>query len=161
MLAGAACHSVSMHESLPRCFLNPPACADEVATDMLGIDKDFSLLVKRAEPEAIAAAGVNLRDLEEIDWPESSRGSLVSPSDGASSSSILRFAPMDIPAAGTFKVCFCDSELAAGCTSDADFPVEVGRLHLSGLSCLLTQARLRRASCIEQFFGGLRCVPQS
>jgi hypothetical protein len=151
-----------MHETLPRCFLNPPACAAEVAADTLGVDKDYSLLVKRAVPEAIAAAAVNMRDLEEIDWPESSRGNLVSPSDGASSSSILRFAPLDIPAAGTFKVCFCDSELStAGCKSKADFPVEVGRLHLSGLSCLLSMARLRRAACVEQYFGGLRCVPQS
>lgn len=44
ILAGDACHSVSMHESLPRCFLNPPACAAEVDDDMLGIDADYALL---------------------------------------------------------------------------------------------------------------------
>lgn len=162
ILAGDACHSVSMHETLPRCFLNPPACAVEVETDLLGVDKDYVLLVKRAVPEDSRAEAVNVRDLEEIDWLASSRGNLLSPSDGASSSSILRFAPLEIPAAGTFKVCFCDSELSTGgCKSKADFPVEVGRLHLSGLSCLLTLARLRRAACVEQYFGGLRCVQQS
>jgi hypothetical protein len=162
VLAGPACHSVSMHATLPRCFLNPPACEEEVVTDMLGVDADFAVLLKRPEPEATAAAPVNIRDLEEIDWAESARGNLVSPSLGASSSAILRFAPLNVPAAGTFKVCFCDSELSpGGCKSDADFAVEVGRLHLSGLGCLLTMARLRRATCVEQYFGGLRCVPQS
>merc|ERR1719388_150607 len=97
---------------LPRCFLNPPACAVEVETDLLGVDKDYVLLVKRAVPEDSRAEAVNVRDLEEIDWLASSRGNLLSPSDGASSSSILRFAPLEIPAAGTFKVCFCDSELS-------------------------------------------------
>jgi len=165
ILAGDACHSVSMHESLPRCFLNPPACAAEVADDMLGIDADYALLVKRAEAKENAAVAVNPRDLEEIDWPESTRGNLVSPSDGASSSAILRFAPLGIPAAGTFKVCFCDSQLSTvggldRCKSKEDFSVEIGRLHLSGLGCLLSMAQLRRASCVEQYFGGLRCVPQ-
>merc|ERR1711985_65195 len=33
MILGDACHSVTVHETLPRCFLNGPACAAQVDAD--------------------------------------------------------------------------------------------------------------------------------
>lgn len=73
---------------------------------------------------------------------------------------MLRFKPIRFASGGTFKLCFCDPKLlAAGraCRAIRDFAVEVGTIHSSGVSCLIGNAKLRRASCVEQFHGGLRC----
>merc|ERR1712078_430580 len=69
---------------------------------------------------------------------------------------MLRFGPIQFASGGTFKLCFCDSALAA-CGSVKDYAVEVGTVHASGVSCLLGKPELRRASCTPQFHGGLRC----
>ena len=97
-------------------------------------------------------------EFESIVWSDSSRGDLVQGS-GFSTQSVLRFAPLTLPSAGTYKVCFCDSEVSGKCSTNADFSVEIGKVHVSGLSCLLSVPKLQTAQCFEQYFGGLRCVP--
>ena len=47
--------------------------------------------------------------------------------------------------------------MAGSCGSVADYAVEVGTVHASGVSCLLGKPELQRASCTPQFHGGLRC----
>jgi len=91
-----------------------------------------------------------------IDWPESARRDLVG-SGGRSDKNVLRFAPMTFSSAGTFKVCFCDVALSGKCESEKDYTVEVGKLHVSGISCLLDIPKLRRTRCYEQYFGGFSC----
>merc|ERR1719506_1952340 len=48
-LMGDACHSVNMHKTLPRCFINHEACDSEITlpNEYFGLDMDYSLLVKR------------------------------------------------------------------------------------------------------------------
>merc|ERR1712144_155428 len=108
-LLGDLCHSVNMHNTLPRCFLNSPKCADQ-KLERLGLNMEYSLLVK-ADTTAAPAVRVPTPELEDINWDDSSRGNLV-PGEGFSTASVLRFAPMAMPSAGTYKVCFCDSDLA-------------------------------------------------
>merc|ERR1711964_62677 len=59
---------------------------------------------------------------------------------------------------GTFKLCFCDSVLnGAPCRTEADYSVEVGTIHASGVSCLVSKPNLQRVACTDQMWGGLRC----
>jgi len=88
--------------------------------------------------------------------------------------SILRFTGVTFTRGGTYKVCLCDSGLRSGkatehyhspesgpsnnlCVADADFTVEVGTVHASGLQCLLGDKRFQRGVCESQEYGGLRC----
>merc|ERR1712216_475085 len=53
---------------------------------------------------------------------------------------LLRFKGITFASGGTFKLCFCDSSLLGGssaCKSEADYSVEVGTIHASGVSCLI------------------------
>merc|ERR1712054_230147 len=61
---------------------------------------------------------------------------------------------------GTFKVCFCDSELLGKnevCSKPEHFGVEVGVVHSTGISCLLEKQELRRVDCVEMMPSGVRC----
>jgi hypothetical protein len=196
MILGDACHSVTVHETLPRCFLNGPACADQTDADdpgvvaatiaaieaalseassggkgkpkkeeyeaptltPLGLNLEYSLYVKVGSGAVpLEPTGAMDDEFESIVWSSSSRGDLVQ-GPGFSTQSVLRFAPLTLPSAGTYKVCFCDSEVTGKCSETADFSVEVGKVHVSGLSCLLSVPKLQTAQCFEQYFGGLRCV---
>jgi hypothetical protein len=155
MLLGDACHSVNMHKTLPRCFINTNMCEGQ-ANEYLGLDDDYDLLRKLPEA-AERSLSSSITEPEDIDWKASSRGDLVS-ADGYSTPSVLRFGGLGLPSAGQYKVCFCDSDVAGGeCSAATDFTVEIGKLHVSGLGCLLSVPKLRTATCVEQYFGGLRC----
>jgi hypothetical protein len=100
---------------------------------------------------------------DEIVWtgrgPKSTRGALVSAV--GSTSSLLRFSPVKFPNGGTFKVCFCDTDLRPGtnCNTTADFSLEVGTVHVSGVGYLLDVPRLVNGDfqCKQMSFGGLSC----
>jgi hypothetical protein len=90
----------------------------------------------------------------------SQRKLLSAPDYGLSWSDLLRFEGVTFHQAGTFKVCACDSAVAANnCTVADDFTVEVGKVHASGLQCLLAKPQFARGECISQKYGGLRCYP--
>jgi len=91
---------------------------------------------------------------------------------GYSWGQILRFFPVTFTASGTFKLCFCDSTQAEGgaCNSADDYALEVGTIHVSGVSCLLQSPKYRKATCCRHFWpqpvvsngqtgtaGGYRC----
>merc|ERR1712072_1514725 len=64
---------------------------------------------------------------------------------------------------GKFKACFCDYEtLAAGkyCKTASDYKIEIGTVHVSGVSCLVEESKFQRCTCVEQFYNGLRCYPE-
>merc|ERR1719353_1325470 len=91
---------------------------------------------------------------------------LLPPKDlGYSWSELLRFKDLTFTTGGTFKLCFCDSTLLAGtatpCLTKKDYAVEVGKVHSSGVSCLLSQPKLQRAACVTMEHGAdpkpLRC----
>uniref|UniRef100_A0A7S4LQK2 Uncharacterized protein n=1 Tax=Oxyrrhis marina TaxID=2969 RepID=A0A7S4LQK2_OXYMA len=82
---------------------------------------------------------------------------------GFSWGTVLRFFPVQFREAGTFKLCMCDSEVAGGvCRTRADFSVEVGAIHVSGVACLLSNPIFRRGVCCRHFWpltgaDSLRC----
>jgi len=80
----------------------------------------------------------------------------------AVSETVLRFTGLSFAGPGQYKVCFCDSKLlpkgTRHCTTEAHYAVTVGDLQVSGLSCLLAQPKLNRASCVPQYYGGLSCI---
>lgn len=143
----AECSSIDRHKELNRCFLNVDGCTFH--PDALANDGSYQLLVKRAD-----------EDDHDHDRPVPNVVELPPLDVGFSWNRLLRFAPVRFASGGTFKLCFCyPALLAAGrqCRALRDFSVEVGTIHASGVSCLIGNAKLRRASCVEQFHGGLRC----
>merc|ERR1711935_155144 len=89
---------------------------------------------------------------------EKVRKLLSAPDYGLSWGQLSRFANITFKEAGTFKVCACDSSLGP-CQTPADYTVEVGKAHASGLQCLLGQPQFARGECVSQYYGGLRCYP--
>eukprot|EP00451_Oxyrrhis_marina_P008864 CAMPEP_0204308410 /NCGR_PEP_ID=MMETSP0469-20131031/492_1 /ASSEMBLY_ACC=CAM_ASM_000384 /TAXON_ID=2969 /ORGANISM="Oxyrrhis marina" /LENGTH=2034 /DNA_ID=CAMNT_0051287889 /DNA_START=36 /DNA_END=6140 /DNA_ORIENTATION=+ len=73
---------------------------------------------------------------------------------GFSQAGILRFFPMSFRSAGTFKLCFCDSASLGGasCGALADYGVEVGQIHVSGVACLLQNPKFRKSVCCRQYW---------
>jgi len=79
---------------------------------------------------------------------------------GLSWDGMLRFQGITLQTHGMFRLCFCDSaQLPAGqrCSETSHYNFEVGRVHSTGVSCLLGDARFRRGTCVPQRYGGLRC----
>jgi len=86
-----------------------------------------------------------------------------------STTDLLRYENVTFTQSGRFKLCYCDEELlttlASGspaysvCNSDSDFKIEVGEIHVSGISCLLEQGyRNRVCEEIAGANGGLMCT---
>lgn len=72
---------------------------------------------------------------------------------------MLRFAGFKFNSGGTFKVCYCEASMVSTgrCGKEADFKIQVGTVHASGVSCLFDNALFRRYNCHSQLFGGDRC----
>jgi hypothetical protein len=155
------CYGVDVHQSTNRCFLKTRGCEAQVAdTRNLGLDENFALHVskKDAWPFSDSAAPTRqTRQITDIDWEKSDRGALVSKS-GSSTADVLRFTPIEFAAAGTYKVCFCDSEVQDSCEDASDYGVEIGKVYVTGLAALLAEPKLRTTTCTSMFYGGLSCV---
>jgi len=132
------CSGYDMSVDKSRCFLNTGSCTVVASSDYNHVVKSTTRRLTRVPVDA-----------------------------GYSSEHILRFTGLDFKAQGTFKLCFCDSELQAAlhgdngehnCNDPTDYNIEVGRVHSSGVSCLLTGSTvMRRGDCVSQYHGGLRC----
>jgi len=151
------CKSIDRSKSSNRCFLNSDGCDFHV--DKLERDPTYALIIKRLDPnEDISASS---RRLTEERVERRAAATLLPALDlGFSWPAMLRFAPVRFKSGGTFKLCFCDSTLLpAGkqCATPADFLIEAGTVHASGLSCLIGKPELQRAACVPQYHGGLRC----
>ena len=80
---------------------------------------------------------------------------------------MLRFKNIKFPNGGNFKVCLCDTELLTTatnkvCQKKEDYKVEVGKLQVSGVSCLLKDNRYTKGTCVPQYPiskqpSGMRC----
>ena len=73
---------------------------------------------------------------------------------------MLRFDAVEFTTGGEFKLCFCDRTLLASgaiCNQATDYKIEVGKVHATGLECLLTNPKMQRGTCVPQTYGGLRC----
>jgi len=153
------CQAIDMSKSADRCFLNKlPKLADgsinaAAALASLKVDAGYQVISQVPPNEESTAPGPGpSRKLSEAP--------LLPPVDiGYSWSEILRFKGLTFTTGGTFKLCFCDSTLLGGtatpCLTKKDYAVEVGKVHSSGVSCLLSQPKLQRAACVEMMHGDL------
>jgi len=150
------CHSVDMHREANRCFLNTIAGCDPIVTaSKTTFDKDYDLLIKQVDDNKrrLREMGRNLRESEV-------RQLLVGSDPGISRENLLRFDGVSFSQGGEFKLCFCDSSLLGQnevCKDPSDFAVEVGKVHATGLECLLKNPKMTRGTCVDQLYGGLRC----
>mmetsp|Transcript_30587 Transcript_30587/g.67159 ORF Transcript_30587/g.67159 Transcript_30587/m.67159 type:complete len:562 (+) Transcript_30587:1188-2873(+) len=152
------CDGIVMHKSRDRCLLKArDPCRDQFLGTSLGMDPDYDFLVRRSTEYSLGTQ-VALRPNMAYGTEIVSTPALVATSaffDGGSSDRLLRYGPVQIGEGGTYKVCLCDGS----CAGVQDFNVEVGEIRVTGLSCLVRQAELRKLDCREQFHGGLRCGP--
>merc|ERR1719352_344223 len=141
-----------MHGTKDRCFLNAGDCA------ALNLDPDYNVWFKATEvkPRRAMARG---RELSAAQVRE-----LIAGEDpGISWDQLLRFDAVQFAAGGEFKLCFCDPSLLASgiCSQPSDYKIEVGKVHATGLECLLTNPKMQRGTCVPQMYGGLRCYDDS
>jgi hypothetical protein len=153
------CFGIDMHASKNRCFLNSvqssqstPSCEEYVVNGKLTKFPTYKFIYKQL-PNTRRATGV----------PEApARGLLPAIDKGKSWGEILRFTDIIFETGGKFKACFCDYEtLESGkyCKKASDYKIEIGTVHVSGVSCLVKESKFQRGTCVEQFHGGLRCYP--
>jgi len=127
------CHSFAVHAEYDRCYLYTNSCSN---MDWWILDTSYNLYVKQT-----------------IIPPQFTDSSVVG------SDTSLEFPAFHLPM-GTFKVCACDHELLGSgvtCRTKSDYSVELGRIHVSGTSCMFTRSIQSRRHCHAQPFGGLRC----
>jgi hypothetical protein len=163
------CFGIDMDASKNRCFLNSVvkgpsdtfSCEEYLVSGRLTKLKSYSLIYKQQLPETRRATAVPPGAPQRGLLP--TFDILGSPVDtGKSWDQILRFNNITFEAGGKFKACFCDYQtLSPGtyCKRTSDYTVEVGTVHVSGVSCLVEEEKFRRGTCVEQFHGGLRCYP--
>jgi hypothetical protein len=150
------CHSIDMHKSKDRCFLNTEPCQEAIDAGLLHPSPDYDLLVKGMDD--------NTRRLQTVGRQLNAaqvRELLAAKDPGISWESILRFRDVEFTAGGKFKLCFCDSALLGSedaiCDGPTDFKIEIGEIHATGLQCLLSNPKMARGVCTPQLYGGLRC----
>jgi hypothetical protein len=149
------CHSVDMHKTLNRCFLNTDSCDVDTAIPTA----DYDLLVKAPTDDntrRLLARGRSLTTAQV-------RELLAAKDPGISWEKVLRYRDVKITSAGKYKLCFCDSDLLDGalCRTPADYSIEIGTVHATGLQCLLSNPKMTRGTCVSQYFGGLRCYDEA
>jgi hypothetical protein len=158
------CQAIDMSKSVDRCYLNTLPKKD---------DGSGEVDAQKALQSLMADAGYQILHQEPPNGPAGRRmmgdeepAPLLPPMDlGYSWKEILRFKGLTFSTGGTFKLCFCDSTLLGGtatpCLTKKDYAVEVGKVHSSGVSCLLSQPKLQRAACVTMEHGAdpkpLRC----
>jgi hypothetical protein len=103
----------------------------------------------------------NTRRATAVEPEAPTRGLLPAVDKGDSWGQILRFTDITFESGGKFKACFCDYETLEGeyCKKASDYKIEIGTIHVSGVSCLVEEEKFQRGECVEQFYGGLRCYP--
>jgi len=169
------CDAVDMHKTLDRCFLNSLSSLSPLEIEAAKLaDANYNVLSATPSnvdhvlaPDAPANEECHRRLdtlLDTVDAGYSWDAMLRFTGWEAAKSPTGKDTQMKFSTGGTFKLCFCDSTLSTNvlgkpvsCKSEADYLIEVGKVHSSGVSCLLSQPRLRRASCATQMWGGLRC----
>jgi len=163
------CHSIDMHATSPRCFLNSArGCGEmvtvseieEVWSDGIEDDANYKLVVKQIDNVDDGTMTGGIRGPVSV---VSGASTIPAPEVlGVSTAELLRFKSFSFTHGGRFKVCFCDAQLLQGpeyCTSPSEFDVEVGTIHVSSISCLLRDRKYQRGTCMPMYYGGLRCSP--
>jgi hypothetical protein len=141
-----------------RCFLNGQrknpsdegSCEEYIVDDKLTalatMDYSFNYMQRVEDGRRLATAF-----LEKEDDPNARKDSWAE---------ILRFKGAGFPTGGQFKACFCDRntlEEPKLCKETADYKIEIGTVHVSGVECLIADSKFQRGTCVAQSHGGLRC----
>merc|ERR1719326_2058540 len=159
---GDDCFGIDMHTGLNRCFLNgvepgptdTMSCEEYVVQGKLTPFPTYELIYKQKMPEERRATATAKE--------ASARSLLPAIDQGKSWNQILRFNDITFKTGGKFKACFCDPDtLAPGkyCNMASDYKLEIGTVHVSGVSCLVEDEKFQRGTCVGQYYGGLRCYP--
>jgi hypothetical protein len=168
------CQAIDMSKTADRCFLNTlPKLSDgtidsaKALEDHLAVDAGYQIISQLPPNSGPSSRKLKGHDDDKDDDDDDEKPeALLPPVDlGYSWKQILRFKDLTFTTGGTFKLCFCDSTLLGGaatpCLTKKDYSVEVGKVHSSGVSCLLSQPKLQRAVCEEMKHGDspkpLRC----
>jgi hypothetical protein len=147
------CFAIDMAEGKNRCFLNSYSCALDVQNGKVEKDAGYTLLTKTLDNNA-------RRLSQELLKPATVRKLVSRRAQDAGISYDNKFRYKDIMFAngGEFKLCFCDATLTDGvCDDPSEFTIEVGKVHATGLQCLLSNPKMTKGTCVEQMYGGLRC----
>lgn len=146
--------AVTAASSLAECQAN---VASNVAADYVAYTEETGCMIRLEQ----------LHSSTEYDYYQISDGAndggQVDTTDttAAASTTLLNFRQIEFSSGGTFKVCYCDSDLlpnnVASCTHHSHFTIEVGKVHASGVTCLIRESRFQRGVCASQTYGGLRC----
>lgn len=129
-------------------------------TDLLAKDNGYNLLVK--DQDETGSRRLRIRKAMRQTVTEGRR-LLPTVDPGYSHSKLLRFPQVTFTSGGSFKACFCDATLlAAGvpCSEPKHFGVEVGEVQASGISCLLTDRKYARKTCVEMDMNRHGCSDQ-
>jgi hypothetical protein len=157
------CHSIDMHKTKNRCFLNSKTCADAVdplvpSTDLVP-SAEYDVFVKLEDDNTRRVR--QLQERGKTFTKKLVRQLLAAEDPGISWDSMYRFKDVTFSSGGEFKLCFCDSSILPGknniCDRPEDYTIEVGRVHATGLQCLLNDPKMTKGTCVKQFYGGLRC----
>jgi hypothetical protein len=153
------CHSIDMHKEKDRCFLNMGTCSDTIAAEQLVPSEDYNLHVKMVDDNTR-----RLQDRGKTFSKKLVRQLLAAEDPGISWDKMYRFKDLTFSSGGEFKLCFCDSSILPGenniCDKPEDYTIEVGRIHATGLQCLLNDPKMTKGTCVKQFYGGLRCYDE-
>jgi len=78
--------------------------------------------------------------------------------DADSWNAIIRWSGLSFESGGEYKVCMCEDD----CQEASDYNIEVGKIHVSGVSCLLAEPVYQNGCCkettLDQYgYGGYSC----
>ena len=131
---GGFCNSISMHDHLEYAYLFGGCLLESTVEDPA--DEVWTSHVHHVSD----AGGRRMAALDEYTWP-------------LSFGSLLRFKNLKATSGGTFKVCACDHSVLTSnvCRTKADYQFEIGKLHSSGVSCLVSNPKFQQTTCVQQF----------
>ncbi len=138
----SSCKGFAVHQTLCRVHFKSIDVANDGCTQQADLSYNWVEIVSRPS----GASSTN--------WLETAAA--THDLDDYSHPSKLIFEGYNFPSGGTYKVCACDSAHVFGSSSHkfckkSDFKIEVGTIHVSGVSCLVEQAKFQRGICIQQF----------
>jgi len=152
-----SCAGFEFHRSISRVHFNSVEATNKCKAADVGLHSD-----KAYDYYSINSRGASSQSTS---WHTPQAGTDLSK---YSYDSKLIFQNYTFPSGGTFKVCGCDSsnqfsDQATFCRTKADYKIEIGKIHVSGVSCLVNQHKFQRGCCQQQVAleggesSGLRC----
>jgi len=159
------CRSYEMHATLNRGFLNGVGCeGNDELLNATHTEHPYNLYIKKDD---FVDQGLQEQDPGGPVHVIARRLNRYTATTGATArgwpfswSQLLRWRGVQFLTGGRYKLCFCDSEHLGedgACRENSHYDIEIGSVHVSGVSCMISNPRFHRANCVAQYYGGLRC----